>query len=144
MTIKETSGKILLYFYQLQRTVPASMAYRQLGFIDKPDGSVYTSSDKKWLTKDLQDINPSATDIFNAFNFLIDKGFIRSQERIGAGKRIYVGIHLTGLGIDIVEGIERGSDGRGDFHKMFNISVSSNTTVEELITQTLSKLLDKA
>lgn len=143
MTIKETAGKALLYFYQLQRTVPASMSGRQLGFFDKENGGVSLTSDKKWLTKDLLDINSSSTDIFNAYTFLLDKGFIRSQERTAKAKKIYVGIYVTDTGIDIVEGIERGHDGHEEFTKMFNISVGSGANVESLIKDNLHTLLSE-
>lgn len=133
MTIKETAGKIVLYLYQLQRTAPASMPYRQLGFIDKPDGRVGMTSDKKWLTRDLLDIGRQSTDVFNAFIFLIDKGFIRSSERAKSGARIYVGIHLTSAGIDVIEGVEQGLEGKRRFTETFNISVDDSADVERVI-----------
>lgn len=142
MTIKETAGKVLLYFYQLQRTVPLSMRYRQLGFINKKTGGMGLTSDKKWLTGNLLDINPSSTDIFNAFMFLTDKGLIRSKGRATAEARIYVGIHLTDAGVDIVEGIERGPDGKQDFNMIFNIAVADNMNVEGLIRENLGMLSD--
>ena len=73
MTIKETAGKTLLYFYQLQRTVPLEMQSRQIGFINKKESGLGLTSDKKWLTNDLVDINPSTIDIFNAFMYLLER-----------------------------------------------------------------------
>lgn len=142
MTIKETAGKILLYFYRLQRTVPLTMKYRQLGFIERKGGNLYLSSDKKWLTNNLQDINPSANDVFNAFNFLIDKGFIHSRERVTAEAKIYVGIQLSATGIDVIEGIEGGTDGKQEFTNTFNIPVDSSSTIEGVTEQNLSSLLE--
>lgn len=141
MTIKETAGKVLLYFYQLHRTVPASMPYRQLGFMEKKDGRMSVNSDKKWLTGDLLRINSSSSDIYNAFSFLIDKGYIASRERATGGTKIFVGIRLTDLGIDMVESIEQGKDGRDDFTRAFNIAVPSGMDVENLIKESLSVLL---
>lgn len=141
MTIKETAGKMLLYLYQLQRTVPSSMQYRQLGFIDKPDGKVGLTSDKKWLTRDLLDISSQSSDVFNGFTFLVDKGFIRSQERNTSGARIYVGIHLTAAGIDVIEGVEHGSDGKNVFASTFNIPVGDSMNVETLIQENVGALL---
>jgi hypothetical protein len=66
---------MLLYFYQLQRTAPLTMPYRQIGFVTKKEGGVGVTSDKKWLTKDLLSINPGSNDIFNAFLFLMKKNF---------------------------------------------------------------------
>lgn len=137
MTIKETAGKMLLYFYQLQRAVPSSMRYRQLVFIDRPSGGIAMSTDKKWLTKDLLDITPSTTDILNAFVFLCDKDFIESTERASVGRSIYIGIQLTSSGIDIIEGVEGGDEGQKLFSKTFNIEVDS-PTVAELIDANLT------
>lgn len=142
MTIKETAGKTLLYFYQLQRTVPLTMKYRQLGFIERKNGGLFLTSDKKWLTNNLLDINPASIDILNAFLFLIDKGLIQSRERATAEARVYVGIQLTHKGIDIVEGIESGPDGREDFNSNFNIKVADGTSIEQLIDDNLSRLLE--
>lgn len=140
MTIKETAGKILLYFYQLQRTVPLSMQNRQLGFISKKDGGVSLTSDKKWLTDNLLAINPKSADILNAFMFLRDKGYIASKERASGEARVYVGVQILGTGIDIVEGIERGDDGKHEFNVAFNIAVKSGVDVERLISDNLSML----
>ena len=142
MTIKETAGKILLYFYQLQRTVPLTMKYRQLGFVDRKNGSLYLTSDKKWLTNNLLDINPVSTDIFNAFTFLIDKGFIQTLERTTGEAKIYVGIQLSSVGIDIVEGIEGGPDGKQVFASSFNIPVDGGADIESVIKDNLSILLE--
>ena len=142
MTIKETAGKILLYFYQLQRTVPLTMKYRQLGFIDRKNGGLYVTSDKKWLTNNLLDINPVSTDVLNAFTFLIDKGFIQSLERATGEATIYVGIQLSATGIDVVEGIEGGPDGKQAFTSTFNIQVDGSANIESVIKDNLSILLE--
>lgn len=143
MTIKETAGKMLLYFYQLQRTAPTSMAYRQLGFIYKASGGVSITSDKRWLTEDLLTINPISTDVFNAYIYLLDKKFIQSKDRGTEDKRIHVGTRVTSAGIDIVEGIEGGKEGRHDFTIAFNIPADHDKSVEELIKNNLRKLLEK-
>lgn len=138
MTIKETAGKIVLYFYQLQRVAPLSMSSRQLGFLNKKDGGLSLTSDKKWLTSNLLDINPAKVDILNAFMYLTDNGFIRSTERTAAEARMYVGVQLTSRGIDIVEGVERDQSGRQDFQTAFNLKVESSQSVDEFIKQSLA------
>lgn len=144
ITIKETAGKMLLYFYQLQRTVPMSMPRRQLGFIDKPDGDILFAGDKQWLTKDMRAINPSSIDILNAYTFLVEKKIIESSERIAKDKRIYVGVHVTAEGVDLVEGIEQGKDGQSNFMRMFNIAMKSNVDVERLIKDNLKGLFGES
>ena len=143
MTIKETAGKVLLYFYQLQRTTPLSMPSRQVGFIERKNGDgLGLTSDKKAFAKDLFDINPSSTDIYNAFTFLIHKGFIKSKERAAPGARIYVGVEVTVAGIDAIESIEGGHEGQQRFEQTFNIKVGGNATVESVIRDKLSALLN--
>jgi len=142
VTIKETAGKILLYFYQLQRTVPLTMKNRQLGFVDRKSGGLYLTSDKKWLTNNLLDINPATTDIFNAFNFLIEKGYIQTVERSTGEAKIYVGIQLSSSGIDVVEGIEGGLDDKQIFASNFNIKVDGTADIESIIKDNLSVLLE--
>lgn len=142
MTIKETAGKILLYFYQLQRTVPLTMKNRQLGFVDRKSGGLYLTSDKKWLTNNLLDINPATTDIFNAFNFLIEKGYIQTIERSTGEAKIYVGIQLSSAGIDVVEGIEGSPDDKQIFASNFNIKVDGTADIESIIKNNLSVLLE--
>lgn len=100
------------------------------------------NADKKWMSKDLLEINPSSTDIFNAYRFLIRKGVLQSTERATGGKRIFVGILVTDTGIDIVEGIERGRDGQREFAAMFNISAEGALSVDEFVSQHLSSLMN--
>ena len=142
MTIKETAGKILLYYYQLQRTVPTEIVRRQVGFIEKPDGSMGLTSDKKWLTNDLQDINPKSVDIFNAFTFLFDKNYIQARPLSNKGTRIYIGIQPTSDGIDIIESVELGEAGHKAFFHAFNTKVSSGATVDSLIKEKLGNLMN--
>ena len=143
MTIKETAGKVALYLYQLQRTVPSGMRQRQLGFLERKDGGgLALTSDKKWLTKDLLDINPTVADLLNAFMFLRDKRYIQSEERATSAARIYVGIQLTGLGIDIIEGVERDRDGKKAFTETFNIVVDDNVNIERLVKDHLGALME--
>jgi len=118
------------------------MKYRQLGFVDRKTGGLYVTSDKKWLTNNLLDINSNATDVFNAFTFLIDKGFIQTRERTTGEAKIYVGIQLSSNGIDVVEGIEGGPDGKQAFMSTFNIQVGSSADIEAVIHENLSVLLE--
>lgn len=140
MTIKETAGKALLYFYQLQRTDPLSMPYRQLAFISKKGTGVAFTSDKKAFANDLLGLNPSSTDFFNAFTFLVDKGFIVTQERSNANARVYVGAQVTSKGIDVIEGIEGGAEGKRHFESMFNIKADV-ATVDGVIKNQLKAIL---
>lgn len=139
MTIKETAGKALLYFYQLQRTDPLSMPLRQLAFIGKKTGGVAFTSDKKAFAKDLLDLNPSSTDFFNAFSFLVSKGYIETQERANTNTRVYVGAQVTAKGIDVIEGVEASAEGKRHFENTFNIRAEA--TVDALVRTQLKVLI---
>lgn len=141
MTIKETAGKLILYFYQLQRTAPLSMSSRQIGFIERKNGSFSLTSDKKAMSADMTAINPSATDVFNAFSFLVDKGFIETQEKAAPGARVYVGARVTSRGVDIIEGIEGNIETRTKFETTFNIKVDARATVYSLVQDQLKALM---
>jgi len=143
VTIKETAGKILLYFYKLQRVAPASIRLRRLAFVDKKNDKMDVMSDEKWLSKDLTDINSSASDIYNAFMFLVDGGFIKTRERMNSNpdNRIFVGIHLTHAGFYVIESIEGSPEGKIDFWRAFNILVAEGASVDDVIDDNLSTLL---
>lgn len=132
ITIKETAGKVLLYAYQLQRINPLVMPHCQIGFLNKGDKGMGLTSDKQWLMKDLKSINPAAVDVYNALNFLLDKGYITSRHKVSASAQVYIGMQLTSNGIDIVEGVDGGSTGKKEFEKAFNIEVGSDMTSNEL------------
>lgn len=139
MTIKETAGKALLYFYQLQRTDPLSMPLRQLAFISRKTGGVVFTSDKKAFAKDILELNPSSTDFYNAFSFLVSKGFIETEERANPTTRVYVGALVTAKGIDVVEGVEASADGKRKFEDTFAIRAES--TVDALVRTQLKSLI---
>lgn len=143
MTIKETAGKLLLYFYQLQRTAPLTMSSRQLGFVEKKTGNgVMLTTDKKAMTTDIFDINPSATDVLNAFTFLLDKDYVDTREKVNATARVYIGAVVTVKGIDIIEGVEGGAEGVHEFERAFNIKVGSNASVDGVIRSQLKALMN--
>lgn len=120
------------------------MQYRQVGFIDKPNGGVSLTSDKKGFTNDLITLSPQPADLFNAFTFLLDKKFIKSEQRAAKGTTIFLGVEVTSKGIDIIESIEGGFDGARVFSETFNIKADNGTTVDQLVKNNLSKLLAQA
>lgn len=140
MTIKSTAGKMLLYLYKMQRSTPIDMPKRQLVFVDKPGKGVAMTSDKVWLAKDLLEINGSGADVYNAFRFLLDKEYVKSNLRLSPQAMVYTGLELTAMGIDIVEGVERDSGGATAFSEAFNMSVEAGTKVDKVVEQQLSSL----
>lgn len=140
MTIKATAGKLLLYIYKLQRSAPLDMLKRQLVFVDKQSRGVSLTSDKVWLAKDMLEINPSGADVYNAFQFLVDQGYIKSKTKAVQGAKIYAEIELTSNGFNIIEDIETGDEGARNFHDKFSLMVNGGTKVDLLVDEQLSSL----
>ncbi len=132
-TVKATAGKLLLYIYKLQRSAPLDMLKRQIVFVDKQSKGVALTSDKVWLASDLLEINPNGSDIYNAFQFLINQEFIMAKSRLVPNARIYADIELTAIGFSIVEDIERDSEGARAFQDKFNVGVRSGVTIDKVI-----------
>lgn len=139
-TVKATAGKLLLYIYKLQRSVPLDMLKRQIVFVDKQTRGVSLTSDKVWLARDLLEINPSGSDIYNAFQFLINQQFVRAKERSVPNAKIYADIELTATGFNVVEDIERDDEGARIFREKFNLRVEGGSSIDKVIDEQLSSL----
>lgn len=138
MTIQQTAGKLLVYFYQLQRTAPLQVRVRQIVFAsDNPSSRLSVMADKRWLTNDLQAISNSAEDMLNAMHYLCDKKLIRTSERSGSEKRVYTGHELTASGIAMVEAVQNSSQGAQDFNQEFQTNLASETKLSQLTDQLL-------
>lgn len=143
MTVKETAGKLLLYFYQLQRTAPLQVRVRQIVFSnDGPASRLSVMADKRWLVSDLQSLSSSAEDLMNGMHYLKDNGFIRTSERSSSEKRAYTGFELTAQGIALIEGVELDSSGVAAFNQAFNLDLGSETKVANLTNSLLGAAAD--
>jgi len=139
MTVKATAGKLLLYIYKLQRTAPLDMLKRQIVFVDKQSRGVALTSDKVWLAKDLLEI-AGGSDIYNAFQFLLNQHLIAAQAKAVPNAKIYAEIELTAIGFTIVEDIELGDEGAQVFRDKFNLDVRSGQKIDRVIEEQLSSL----
>lgn len=140
MTVKATAGKLLLYIYKLQRSAPLDMLKRQIVFVDKQSRGVSLTSDKVWLASDLLDINSSGSDIYNAFQFLLNQELIRAGQREIPNAKVYMSIELTANGFNLVEDIERDDEGARAFRDKFSLNVRSGTKVDRVVEEQLSSL----
>jgi hypothetical protein len=140
MTVKATAGKLLLYIYMLQRSAPLDMLKRQIVFVDKQSRGVSLTSDKVWLAKDLLEINSNGSDIYNAFQFLLNQQFVTAQHRAVPNAKIYADIELTATGFNVIEDIERDDEGARVFRQKFNLEVEGGTNIDKVIDKQLSSL----
>lgn len=145
--IKTIAGKILLYFYSVQRTEYAklhdfsvSFQMRHFSNPDERSPKMERSSTNE-LLENLLKISNRDNDIYNALLYLNGSGFIEMKE-----SKDNVGIHLYNFqlsnhGIDIIEGIERGNDEKQIFNVTFNIKVADNVNVDSLVKAEVGSLL---
>ncbi len=142
MTIKEIAGKILLYLYAEERMNLLVSRNRKLNIENNREKKIIELSGDEVLVKSLGEISKSANDIFLAFNYLVAKKFIWvNEDKDGKGSISYRRMGLEPEGIDIIEGIDRGSSEKKEFNVTFNINVENNMNVDSLIKANVGSLL---
>lgn len=139
MTIQETAGRLLVYFYQLQKTAPLQVRTRQFIFTsDHPTSRLSLVTDKRWLTSDLQSISKSGEDMLNAMLYLQQLAFIRTTERSDSQKRVYTGCELTAKGVAIIEAVSFSDEGVDNFSHSFGMHIDGPISLDGLTEQMLS------
>ena len=133
MTIKETAGKVLLVLYALQIENPIKLEQTSvvLKSLNKPKLET-----KSWLKDILHQVSDNDGHLYNAFSYLLDKGLLsRGDTTVPMGAIVLTGIHITGAGIDIIEGVEQGPEQRSVIKSLFslNINVRNTITVDSLL-----------
>lgn len=131
MTIKQTAGKVLLSLYALQLDNPVKLEQSQILFI-------YLSKPKleadKWLKDILHSITESDALLLNAFNYLLGKGLIANRNAKGSmGSLSLRGLHLTDMGIDVIEGVEQGTEGQKIVKSLFSFNFNANISLDSLL-----------
>lgn len=138
-SIKKIAGDLLIYFYVRQRKRGFSdMSIIEFGSADE----LGVVADSSSLSKEIVKItNNSATDAYNALRYLEEKGFVAFKEDKTNISDLFHNIRVTALGVDIIEGVERGEEERNDFHVTFNIKLAENINIESLIKNELGSLI---
>lgn len=128
MTIKETAGKIILLLYAIQTNNPAELETTSITFQMSSGAELDADG---WLESALHEISDNDSLLYNAFNYLLEKGFISKRNRndILAGL-LLVGPHLTAEGVDIIEGIEQGEEKQKVVKSLFNFNFTLNPTMK--------------
>ncbi len=138
MQIKTIAGKMLLVFYALQRENPISLQDEIVSIVthssDKDQKIPKFDSEKSDLIDKMHRITTSDSDLYSAFHFLLDKGFItftNQNSHKTMGGENYFGLRLTDLGFDVVEGVEQNKENQKKFFALFNIK--ANMTIDSLV-----------
>ena len=128
MTIKETAGKILLVLYYLQTTEPTKLESMQIFFQATVKPSLEADAELESL---LHSINDSDIVLYNAVNYLLERGLISKKKQKGVmGGLLIIGPHVTYVGVDIIESVEQGEDKQKDVKSLFNLSFNFSPTMK--------------
>jgi len=143
-SIKKIAGRILLYFYYVQRDNYAylndfSLSFQIRHFSDGEKSPVMSDKEHE-ISKNLIKISGSDNNIYNALIYLWKKGFINMSKSPDNVSDHFLNINVSSDGIDIVEGIERGEEEKREFHVTFNIKLAENINIESLIKAEIGSL----
>ncbi len=143
--IKKIAGKILLYFYSIQRDDYSYLhdfilSFQMRHFSNGEKSPVINNKEHK-ISKDLIKISGNDNNIYNALIYLYEKGFINMSRSSDNVSDHFLNISVSQGGIDIVEGIERGEKEKREFHVTFNIKLADDINIESLIKTELGSLI---
>lgn len=131
MTIKQTSGKILLALYVVQLDNPVKLERAQIIFQKASRPKLEADS---WLKTIFHEISDNDAMLYNSFNYLLNKRLIANKNTKGImGGLLLLGLHITDIGIDIIEGVEQGPVEQKVVKSLFNFSFKSNVTIDSLV-----------
>lgn len=131
MSIKQTAGRILLSLYVIQLDNPTEL--EQASVVFQSSSNIELDTDE-WLENILHSINDNDAILYNAFNYLLEKGLIAKKNSKGLmSGLLLIGLHITASGIDIIEGIEQGEEPQKIVKSLFNFNFSSKVTIDSLV-----------
>lgn len=144
--IKTIAGKILLYFYSIQRIDYAKLhdlmlAFQMRHFSNPNEHSPKMERGNNEVIENLLKISNNDNDIYNALKYLQGGGFIEmSDSKDNVGDH-FLNFNVTNYGIDIIEGIERGDEEKRVFNINFNIKVADTVNIESLLKAEVGSLI---
>jgi len=143
--IKKIAGKMLLYFYTLQRNDYSSLYDFGLSFqmrhFPKGEKSPAINDKNNEISQTLIKISGNDNNAYNALIYLCEKGFINMSKTSDNVSDHFLNINVSSEGIDIIEGIERGETEKKEFNIIFNIKIADNINIESLIKTELGSLI---
>lgn len=138
--IKQIAGDLLLFFYDYQRKngFPPKSVVRFGGVFE---GEIILRESGDLESRLLEISRGSSADAYNALRYLEEKSFLSFKESSDTGGDLFHGFRVTAYGVDIIEGIERGTEEKNNFHVTFNIKLADNVSIDSLIKAELGGLL---
>lgn len=131
MTIKQAAGKVLFSLYVFQLNNPVKLEHSQVIFQHSSRPRLDADN---WLKEALHSITDNDALLFNAFNYLLNKGLIANKNTKGImGGMLLLGLHLTDTGVDVIEGVEQGIAERKVVKSLFNFNFKANISLDSLI-----------
>lgn len=131
MSIKQTSGKILLALYVIQLDNPVKLERAKVIFQKSSKPKLEADN---WLKNILREISDDDAMLYNSFNYLLSKGLIANKNTKGImGGLLILGLHITDTGIDIIEGVEQGPAEQKVVKSLFNFSFTNKVTIDSLV-----------
>lgn len=131
MGIKQISGKILLALYVVQLDNPIKLERAQIVFQNESKPKLEADG---WLKNILHEISDNDAMLYNSFNYLLSKGLVANKNTKGImGGLLLLGLHITDIGIDIIEGVDQGSTEQKVVKSLFNFNFNTNVTLDSLL-----------
>jgi len=144
--IKKIAGRILLYFYLIQRNDYSKLCdlvleFQMRHFSDKNEKSPKIIHKDNEIVQNLLKIAGNDNNVYNALKYLENKGFIEMSKSSDNVNDNFLNFSVSSAGIDIIESIERGKEEKREFNIIFNIKVADNINIESLIKTELGSLI---
>ena len=135
--IKAIAGRILLYFYSIQRDDYSCLhdlllSFQMRHFKSSEKSPVLESKESK-ISENLIKIAGNDNNIYNALMYLYEKGFIDMSKDQNNVSDSLLNFSFTSRVIDIIEGVEREAEERNNFYITFNIKLADDIKIESLI-----------
>ena len=135
--IKTIAGKVLLYFYFVQRTDNAKLLdtvldFQMRNFDNRKEESPILVGKENLIKKSLLQIAGSANNLYNALKYLEDKGFIETKYSPSRTRDKFSCFRVVSGGVDVIEGILRGKKEKEEFCTVFNIKLADKIKLEDL------------
>ncbi len=145
--IKTIAGKVLLYFYYVQRTDTAKLFDLVLNFQmrdlnSRQEEMPILGRTDTLVQKNLLKLTDTANNLFNALRYLRDLDFIEMKYSPDRTNDHFSLFRVKSGGVDAIEAILRGKEEKEEFYTTFNIKLPDKTDIESLLEKQLGSLYE--
>lgn len=138
--VNKIAVDLLFFFYDLQRKngFSSNSIVRFAGIFE---GKIDLQGKGVLCEQLLMIARGSSADAYNALHYLEEKNFLAFKKSTDTAGDLLHGFRVTAYGMDIVEGIDRGPEGKNEFNVTFNVKLADNVSVDSLIKADVGGLL---